>query len=116
MIIIDVISHQQLGYIYYPNLTAGIFLLLVTPIACLLGTEYNILISLKVNDVRTAQNLGGVIYLPLFVVFLLGIIGVVSLDVRTILIFSAILLIGDIILFYINRSLFQREEILTRYG
>lgn len=116
MILIDIISFGQLGYIYYPNWTAGAFLLVATPIAGLLGTEYNILISVRVNDVRTAQNYGGAIYFPLFVIFILAEIGVVTLDARTILIFSAILLVVDIIMFYINRSLFQREEILTRYG
>lgn len=116
MILIDIISYQQLGYIFYPNWTAGTFLLVATPIACLLGTEYNFLISLRVNDIRSAQNLGGVINLPFFIVFFLGLLEVITIDIKTVLIFSGMLLVADIILFYVNRSLFQREEILTKYG
>lgn len=114
MILIDIISYQQLGYILYPNWTAGAFLLVATPLACLLGTEYNFLISLRVNDIRTAQNLGGVINLPFFILFFLALLQVISLNIKTALILAGMLLVADIILFYINKSLFQREEILTK--
>ena len=105
-----------MGYILYPNWTAGAFLLVATPVACLLGTEYNFLISLKVNDIRTAQNLGGVINLPFFIIFFLGLLEVISLDIKTALILAGMLLVVDILLFYINRSLFRREEILINLG
>lgn len=116
MIGIDTISFQQLGYILYPNWTAVVFLILATPLACLFGTEFNTLISIRVSDVRTAQNYGGVIYFPLLIVFILGEAGYISLDVKTILIFSVILILVDIIIFYINKSLFQREEMITRFS
>jgi hypothetical protein len=73
------------------------------------------LVSIRVNDPRTAQSYGGALYLPLLVVFILGEVGVITLDIKTILIFAVILLVVAIILFYINRSIFQREEILTKY-
>jgi hypothetical protein len=73
------------------------------------------LVSIRVNDPRTAQSYGGALYLPLLVVFILGEAGTISLDTKTILIFSGILLVVGIILFYINKSLFQREEIITKY-
>lgn len=115
MIGIDTITFEQLSYILYPNWTAAVFLLLATPLACLFGTEFNILISIRVSDVRTAQNYGGAIYFPLLIVFILGEAGYISLDIQTILIFSAILLVVDLIIFYINKSLFQREQLLTKY-
>jgi hypothetical protein len=73
------------------------------------------LVSIRVNDPRTAQSYGGALYLPLLVVFILGEVGVITLDIKTILTFAVILLVVAIILFYINRSIFQREEILTKY-
>jgi ABC-2 type transport system permease protein len=116
MIGIDIITFQQLGYILYPNWTAAVFLLIATPLACLFGTELNTLISIRVSDLRTAQSYGGVVYFPLLIVFILGEAGYISLDIKTILIFSLILIIVDIIIFYINKSLFKREEMITRYG
>ena len=115
MIFSDIITFQQLGYILYPNWTAAAFLLVAAPLACIFGTEFNMLVSIRVNDPRTAQNYGGALYLPLLVVFILGEAGTISLDTKTILIFSGILLVVGIILFYINKSLFQREEIITKY-
>jgi len=111
----DIISFQQLGYILYPNWTAAVYLLVAAPLTCLFGTEFNMLVSIRVNDPRTAQSYGGALYLPLLVVFILGEVGVITLDIKTILIFAVILLVVAIILFYINRSIFQREEILTKY-
>jgi ABC-type Na+ efflux pump permease subunit len=116
MIGIDIISFQQLGYILYPNWTVAVFLLVATPLACLFGTEFNTLISIRVNDVRTAQNYGGAVYFPLLIVFILGEAGYISLDIKTILIFSVILIVTDIIIFYINKSFFQREEMITRFS
>ena len=116
MIGIDIITSQQLGYILYPNWTATVFLLLATPLACLFGTEFNTLISVRVSDVRTAQSYGGAVYFPLLIVFILGEAGYITLDIKTILISSVILVVVDIIIFYINKSLFQREEMITRFS
>ena len=116
MVGIDIITFQQLGYILYPNWTAAVFLLIATPLACLFGTELNTLISIRVSDLRTAQSYGGVVYFPLLIVFILGEAGYITLDVKTILMFSVILIIVDIIIFYINKSLFQREEMITRFS
>ena len=116
MIGIDIITFQQLDYILYPNWTAAVFLIVTTPLACLFGTEFNTLISIRVSDARTAQSYGGSVYFPLLIVFVLGEAGYISLDIKTILIFSVILLVVDIIIFYINRSLFHREEMITRFS
>ncbi len=115
MIFSDIISFQQLGYILYPNWTAAVFLLVAAPLACLFGTELNTLISIRVNDPRTAQGYGGVSYWALFIVFILGEVGVITLDIKTVLVFSVILLVVAIIIFYINKSIFQRDEIITKY-
>ena len=69
MIGIDIITFQQLGYILYPNWTAAVFLLIATPLACLFGTEFNTLISIRVSDVRTAQSYG-VPYIFLYLLYL----------------------------------------------
>ncbi len=116
MIGIDILTFQQLGYILYPNWTAAVFLVLATPLACVFGTEFNTLISIRVSDARTAQSYGGAIYFPLLVVFILGEAGYISLDIKTILIFSVILVLIDIIIFFINKSLFKREEMITRFS
>jgi len=114
MIVINVISHQQLGYYFYPNWTAGVFLLLAAPLACLLSIELNIIASVRVSDVRTAQQFGGFLIAPFLVLYVFGEIGVISLDAKTMLMVSAVLIFVDILLFFVSRSTFRREEILTK--
>ena len=111
MSIIDVLSNQ----FYYPNWTAAVVFVAV-PIASLFSIQSNMFISARVNDIRTAQQYGGVVtYFPLLILFYLGVAGVISLDAGTLLIFSGILLVLNLLLFYINKATFQRESILTRY-
>jgi len=113
MIIINMISHQDIGYYFYPNWAAGVFLLLAAPLACLLSIELNIITSVRVNDVRTSQQFGGLIIAPFMLIYVFGEIGVISLDAKTLFIVSAVLIFVDILLFFLSKSTFRREEILT---
>jgi hypothetical protein len=67
------------------------------------------------NDVRTAQQLGSLIILPLGAVYLLSELKVMSLTTDNMWIMAAILLVIDGILFYLVKATFQREEILTKW-
>ncbi|MGB8779972.1 MAG: hypothetical protein WCD81_04905 [Candidatus Bathyarchaeia archaeon] len=115
MVFIDTISRQQLGYLFYPNWTMAVFLLLATPLACLLSVELNVIFSARVTDVRAAQQFGGLIVLPFMGLYILGEIGSISLDALTLLVISAVLFLVDVVLFFISRATFRREEILTKW-
>lgn len=93
----------------------GVILLLVTPLASILCVELNVIISAKVNDVRAAQQLGGLVALPFAAIYVSGEIGLISLDTNNLLIISTILVVIDAILFYISAATFRREEILTKW-
>jgi len=112
---IDALSRPQLGYFYYPNWSIAVFLLLVAPLACLFSVEVNVLISAQVSDVRAAQQFGGLLVLPFAGLYVLGEIQVITLDAPTLLLLSAILIIIDVVLFFLSRATFRREEILTRW-
>ena len=115
MFFIDAISRQQLGYLFYPNWTMAVFLFLATPLACLFSVELNVIFSARVNDVRAAQQFGGLIVLPFAGLYVLGEIGFISLDAPTILVISAVLVLLDVVLFSISKATFSREEILTKW-
>jgi ABC-2 type transport system permease protein len=115
MVLIDVITHQQLGYLFYPNWNAGVFILLATPLACLFSVELNVIISARVSDVRTANQFGALLVIPFGALYVLGEINVVQLTANNLLIISAVLLLVDALLFFASRSTFRREEILTRW-
>jgi ABC-type Na+ efflux pump permease subunit len=115
MVLIDVITHQQLGYLFYPNWNAGIFLLLAAPLACLFSVELNVIVSARVNDVRAANQFGGLLVIPFAALYVLGEINFVPLTANNLLIISAALLFVDVLLFFVSRSTFSREEILTKW-
>ena len=115
MALIDVITHQQLGYFFYPNWDAAAFLLLAVPLACVFSVEMNVIVSSRVSDVRTANQFGGLMVIPFGALYVLGEINVVTLNANTMLIVSAVLLTLNILLFFVSRSIFRREQILTEW-
>ena len=86
----------------------------IAPLACIMSVEANIIISSKVNDIRAAQQLGGLVVLPLIFVVIFA---STSAQVSTLLAIgvSAALAVADIGLFYLSKATFQREEILTKW-
>jgi ABC-2 type transport system permease protein len=115
MILIDAVTFGKLGYLYYPNWTEAVALLVVTPLAAVFAVEGNVLVSVRVNDVRAAAQLGSLVVVPLFAIYLLSEIRAISIDTTSLFIIAAILLVVDVVLFYLSRATFRREEILTKW-
>jgi len=112
---VDRTMYTVLGYLYYPNSEMIVILLLLTPITCLLSIELNVIISSKVADVRSASQLGGVIFAPFMGLYIAGEIDVITLDTITLLVLSAIMAALTVGLFFVSTRTFQREEILTKW-
>ncbi len=115
MSLIDYYLFSLLGYLYYPNLIIAVIMLLLVPLAAIVSVEVSVIISARINDVRSAQQLSSLIIIPFALVYVLGLIGVYPLTVPYLIILSAISLIIDFGLYYLAVSIFQREEILTRW-
>ena len=73
------------------------------------------IVSAKVNDVRTAQQLGSLIVIPFAIIYVLGEINVFPLTALYLLILSAVILVVDTGLFSLAVSTFRRDEILTKW-
>ena len=108
-------SYMNLGVFLLPNLNWGIMVGLVAPLACILSVESNIIVSSRVNDVRAAQQLGGLVVLPIILVLVLGsMFEFVSPNFLALTI-SGVLAIAVAALFYLAKATFRREEILTKW-
>jgi ABC-2 type transport system permease protein len=114
-VLVDLFAYSTLNYLYLPDWDFAITLFLLAPLACLLGVGYNILVSSRVNDVRTAQHLGTLILLPFGAIYLLSELQVLTLTMDNLLIMAAVLVVIDAIVFYLVNAAFQREEILTKW-
>jgi ABC-2 type transport system permease protein len=115
MALIDRLTYDTLGYLYYPNWSEGVVLLLVAPLVALLSVEFCIVTSARVNDVRSVQQLGALVTLPFAGIYVGSEIGILTLDVPTLLYISAVLLVVDLVLFRVSTAVFRREEILTKW-
>ena len=115
MVLMDAVTSTKLGYVYFPNWTVAVILLITVPLISILSTEFNVIISARVSDVRAAQQFGALIVLPLMAIYIATEIAFVSLTPANLLIISAIILALDAILFYVSRATFRREEILTKW-
>ena len=115
-IIIDVwsITTPQVNTFLIPNPYWALVIGAIAPLACIMSVEANIIVSSKVNDIRAAQQLGGLVVLPLvFVVIFAS----TSAQISTWLAIGVIaaLAVTDVALFYLSKATFQREEILTKW-
>jgi ABC-2 type transport system permease protein len=99
-----------------PNTLWAIALLITGPLLAVLSVYISILVSARLSDVRAAQQVSAVIVVPIMGLFVLQLFGMVTLSINTLLAASAVLLVLDIILIKLGSTVFQREEILTKWG
>lgn len=113
--IVDLWFYMNQGVILLPNLNLALIVGLVAPIACILSVEANVIVSSRVSDVRAAQQLGGLVMIPILLVLMSGsMVPFMSADLLA-LVLSGVLAIAAVVLFYVSKAIFRREEILTRW-
>ncbi len=116
MTLMDFVTRARLGYYFFPNWNSAILFFIMVPLAAILSVEWNVIISSRVSDVRIAQQYGAFVVIPLAGIYVLGEINAVDLGVtNNLLIIAVVLFVVDIVLFYLARATFRREEILTKW-
>jgi ABC-2 type transport system permease protein len=115
LVLSDILTHNTLGYYYFPNWTFGLILLVLVPLSAILSIEWSVIISSRASDPRAAQMQVLFIVLPLAAIYVASEVGAISLGTKALLIISAIILAVDVALFFLSTKTFQREEILTKW-
>ncbi len=110
-----ILLHAGLGYYYFPNWNAGVMLLILAPLAAVFSIETGVLASSRVTDVRGANQIAGLMFIPFMAVFVAGVEGVITFSIGNLLIFAGGVLIFDVALFFVSKRTFRREEILTKW-
>jgi ABC-2 type transport system permease protein len=89
--------------------------IVMVPLLTALSVNLGIFISTRVNDIRVAQQIGGLVVVPVVALGIAQVTGRVVLDdqsfIRTMLFLTAL----DVIVFLAARVAFQRENILSRW-
>lgn len=114
--LMDLATRSTLGYYYFPTWNTAIIFAVMFPLAAIMSIEANVIVSSKINDVRTGQQLGVLTVIPLAGIYVSGELGLISLGTSdNLLIISAAILVADLILVYVAGATFRREEILTKW-
>jgi ABC-2 type transport system permease protein len=88
---------------------------LLVPLASLAALQLAVCVSSRVNDARSAQQVGALIILPISVLLVAEFTNDVQLTSRVVLLISALLAALNVGLMAIGIRLFDRESILTRW-
>jgi len=92
-----------------------IAIILVGPLLALLAVTFSLMVSARVNDPRTAEQISSLMIIPLMLVFIGQLAGLFFINRQLILLAAFFLIIVDGIMVYLSTRVFQREVILTRW-
>ncbi|RPJ54996.1 MAG: ABC transporter permease [Acidobacteria bacterium] len=90
-------------------------MLLFSPLLALLSVLMGVLVSSRVNDPRTAQQMTSLFVMPLVLMSVLVLMGKVFLTLELVLLAAMITLVADGLILLLAVQVFQRETILTRW-
>jgi len=99
--------------LFFPRALLTMFLL--GPLAALAALQMAVCVSSRVNDARSAQQIGALVILPISVLLVAQFTNSVELTSRVILLISAALAVLNLALMAVGVTLFDRESILTRW-
>jgi len=88
----------------------------VTPLLALFSVLVGVIVSSRVNDTRVAQQIGGVVVLPVVAFSVAQAAGFLLLNMTTVLLGGLIVLVLDGVTLWVAVVLFERERILTRWA
>jgi ABC-2 type transport system permease protein len=96
-----------------PSSLATVFLL--GPLAALAALQLAVCVSSRVNDARSAQQIGALVVLPIGALLIAQLMGSVRLTMTAIVVIAAGLMVFNLALTRLGIVLFDRESILTRW-
>jgi ABC-2 type transport system permease protein len=115
MALSNYILYSGFSIYFFPEWDSGIMLLLLAPLAGIFSIELTVIVSSRVNDVRSATQISTLMFIPFMGVFLAAVTGSYTFSIASLLIFAVILLVADVALFFVSTSTFSREGILTKW-
>ena len=101
------------GVVTDPSWLAGVFLL--GPAVGLSSVVAGVIVSARVNDPRVAQQVGGVVIIPIIALVLVQATGTLLVGAAGYTLLAIIVLVVSLIGLRVGVGLFDREAILTRW-
>ncbi len=114
-IIIDVGTYPVLGFYPVPTPVWIYSIFVLGPLFAIMSIALNVYVSAKVTDVRASQQFGSLVIMPLVLLMVLAIMGIISLSIGYLLVFTLFVALIDVGIVYLSIKTFKREEILVRW-
>jgi len=90
-------------------------MLIIGPLVAVLSVFIGVIISSRVNDTRIAQQVGGLVALPIAGIAVAQAAGVLLVSIESFALGATMLLALDAVVFLLGVRLFQRDQILTEW-
>jgi ABC-type Na+ efflux pump permease subunit len=113
---VDVLAWRFFHELVLPDAVWTVGMLLIAPLLSLLGNGIVVLVSSRVNDARVAQNMAGLITLPVMGVLAAQVVARSMFGMRAYLGIAAAIAIADAAVYWVAFRLFDRDRILTRWS
>lgn len=107
------VSSAVIRYIAGPTWLLAI--LVAGPLMAIASVNLALYVSSRVNDPRTAEQVSALMIIPIFGLLFAQLAGVIVINVLVMLSFIGGMILVDIAMIYLGASIFQRENILTRW-
>lgn len=104
---------RLVGVVTDPSWLAGVFVL--GPAIGLASTVAGVIVSARVNDARVAQQIGGVVIVPIVAISLLQATGTFLVGATGYVLLAIVIAALSVVGLRVGAWLFQRESILTRW-
>jgi ABC-type Na+ efflux pump permease subunit len=114
-LVVDVVLYIKMGYAPLPTLEWLIVAFILSPILSFILTMLGTIVSSRSTDIRSAQGIGSVIILPIYLVIGLQLAGFFLINIFYLILACLALLIFCPILLRIAVRKFDRENILTKW-
>ena len=112
----EAITTYVLHTLIFPDMVVWLVaMVIIAPLLSFLGVLITLVISSKANDPRVAQQISVVFLLPLIGLFIVQMSGLLTINRPMLFAMAAGILIIDIIALRISNTMFDREEILTKW-
>ncbi len=114
-LVVDIAAYLKLGYMPLPTAEWVIVAFLLSPILSFILTMASIIVSSRSTDIRSAQGIGAIIILPIYLIIGLQIAGFFLLNFIYLLVGCLVLLAVCPLVLRLAVKIFDRENILTRW-
>ncbi|MDG6996461.1 MAG: ABC transporter permease [Nitrososphaerota archaeon] len=112
--ITDYLDYPLFGHLILPNLTWMLIILGLAPAFAIAATGLTVIISVRVSGTREAQQLSGLLVIPIIGVMFAQTSGVMILGTTSLVVLILIMCVVDYVIIRAGTRLFNREKILTK--